>query len=160
MGSRVGRALEWDLPAPVRPDRCGGGSGMALALAASLVDVSSRAAIRAAMSRHVGVLRSADSLRAAAATLDAVPVLPSTTPSRDAWESTNLLTVASAMVAAAARRLESRGCHRRSDYPEAVDEWVVHLDVVLDGPDVRRLGDDRDGRDDDDGGTTCSVSIR
>ena len=48
-------------------------------------------------------------------------------PSRRAWEGTNLLTVAGAVVAAATARTESRGCHRRTDYPEPRDVWLTHL---------------------------------
>jgi succinate dehydrogenase/fumarate reductase flavoprotein subunit len=36
------------------------------------------------------------------------------------------------MVAAASARTESRGCHRRSDHPETLPEWLRHLDVTLD----------------------------
>ena len=50
-------------------------------------------------------------------------------PSRRAWEGTNLLTVAGAVVAAATARTESRGCHRRTDYPEPRDVWLTHLRV-------------------------------
>jgi L-aspartate oxidase len=53
-------------------------------------------------------------------------------PSRRTWEATNILTVATAMVAAARARTESRGCHRRSDHPEPDPSWVRHLDVTLD----------------------------
>ena len=42
------------------------------------------------------------------------------------------MTVAVAMVAAARARTESRGCHRRVDYPDTLDKWVTHLDVTLD----------------------------
>ena len=35
------------------------------------------------------------------------------------------------MVAAAAARTESRGCHRRTDCPDPRDEWRLHLDVTL-----------------------------
>ena len=41
------------------------------------------------------------------------------------------LTVAAAVVGAARTRTESRGCHRRSDFPEPRDEWLRHLDVTL-----------------------------
>ena len=58
-----------------------------------------------------------------------------------AWEATNLLTVGSAVVAAAAAREESRGCHRRSDFPEPRDEWLRHLDVRL-GPDGELVVED------------------
>ena len=36
------------------------------------------------------------------------------------------------MVAGAQARTESRGCHRRSDFPTADAAWVRHLDVILD----------------------------
>jgi succinate dehydrogenase/fumarate reductase flavoprotein subunit len=37
------------------------------------------------------------------------------------------------VVAAARCRTESRGCHRRADFPEASDRWRVHIDVRRDG---------------------------
>jgi L-aspartate oxidase len=49
------------------------------------------------------------------------------------WEATDLLTVATALTAAAAARSETRGCHWREEYPDADDDWRVHLDVRLDG---------------------------
>jgi L-aspartate oxidase len=100
----------------------------------SLVDGVHRPEVRAAMSRHVGVHRDAESLASAAAVLDAVAGKSdaAVAPCRAAWESTNLLTVASAVVLAAGTRTESRGCHRRTDHPEARDEWLRHLDVSLD----------------------------
>ena len=49
-------------------------------------------------------------------------------PSQPAFEATNLLTVARAMVAAAAARTESRGCHRRTDHPDRGRSGSTHLD--------------------------------
>jgi len=49
-----------------------------------------------------------------------------------AWEATNLVTVASALVAAATRREETRGCHWREDFPEADGAWLGHLVAGLD----------------------------
>ena len=85
------------------------------------------------MSRYVGVVRDAESLDMAAAILDAVArkTDAATPPSRASWEATNMLTVGTAVVAAAAARPESRGCHRRSDFPAPRDEWRRHLDVRL-----------------------------
>jgi L-aspartate oxidase len=40
--------------------------------------------------------------------------------------------VATAVVAAATARTESRGCHRRTDHPEPLDEWRRSIDVRLD----------------------------
>jgi L-aspartate oxidase len=51
----------------------------------------------------------------------------------DSWEATDLLTVATALTAAAAAREETRGCHWREDHPDAEDGWRAHLDVRLDG---------------------------
>ena len=71
-----------------------------------------RETIQRAMTDGAGVSRSASSLTAAAAELDAlaaagVPV----------GEVANLLTVARAVVASARARTESRGGHRRTDFP-------------------------------------------
>ena len=109
-----------------------------------LLDPARLREVRAVMSRHVGVLRDEMSLASATGALgsiargmrsakrtgdvDDVPI----EPSRRTWEGTNILTVAAAVVAAARTRHESRGCHRRSDYPEPRTEWLCHLDVTLD----------------------------
>jgi L-aspartate oxidase len=58
-------------------------------------------------------------------------------PGTEAWETTNLLTVASALVQAATLREETRGAHWRDDFPERDDaRWRGHLDVTL-GSDSR-----------------------
>ena len=52
-------------------------------------------------------------------------------PATENWETTNLLTVASALVQAAALREETRGSHWREDFPERDDaHWLGHLDTV------------------------------
>jgi L-aspartate oxidase len=85
-----------------------------------------RGDLQRAMTRGAGVLRSADSLIAAAKDLTGLGE-QRTTPRTEAWEATNLLTVASALVASAYARRETRGCHWREDYPTAADEWRGHL---------------------------------
>ena len=82
------------------------------------------------MTRGAGVLRSAESLKAAAAAVDAAE--PSG-PDTAAWEAANLYTVAGALVRAALTREETRGCHWREDFPAASDEWLGHVLVSLDG---------------------------
>ena len=52
-------------------------------------------------------------------------------PTRKAFEATNMLTIASAVVAAARTRTESRGCHRRTDVDDPSDEWLRHLTATL-----------------------------
>jgi L-aspartate oxidase len=85
-----------------------------------------RAPLQRAMTLGAGVLRSADSLAAAAHEL-AVLGADRAAPRLASWEATNLVTVASALVAAAIRREETRGCHWREDFPLAGDEWLGHL---------------------------------
>ncbi len=48
-------------------------------------------------------------------------------PGVAAWEATNLVTVAGALVASARLRAESRGCHWRSDVESRRPEWHGHL---------------------------------
>jgi L-aspartate oxidase len=85
-----------------------------------------REPLQRSMTSGAGVLRSADSLAATARTLTELGAQrgPAWV---DAWEATNLVTVASALVAAALSREETRGCHWREDFPEAGDEWLGHL---------------------------------
>ncbi len=78
------------------------------------------------MTLGAGVLRSASSLQGAAAELTRLGRLR-TSPRTAAWEATNLLTVASTLVASAYARRETRGCHWREDFPTAADEWRGHL---------------------------------
>jgi L-aspartate oxidase len=85
-----------------------------------------REPLQQAMTWGAGVLRSGDSLAATAAALTELGARR-TPPWVDAWEATNLLTVASALVAAAARREETRGCHWREDYPVASAAWLGHF---------------------------------
>jgi aspartate oxidase len=124
-GTRLGRDLAWELPERVEPN-AGEGPGAQL-------DGSYRVDVRATMSRFVGVVRDDASLHAAAAVLADLSgkVDAGGEPSRSSWEATNVLTVASAVVAAATVRTESRGCHRRSDFPESSDEWLRHLSAGI-----------------------------
>jgi L-aspartate oxidase len=128
-GTRVGRDLAWELPERVEPadDEAGAPDGR-------LLDPVRMTEVRAVMSRHVAVLRDAGSLATAAGALGAITrgLAEDVVASRRAWEGTNLLTVAGAVVAAATARTESRGCHRRTDYPESRDVWRTHLDVRAD----------------------------
>jgi L-aspartate oxidase len=84
------------------------------------------------MSAGAGVLRSGDSLLGAAATLAGL-ARPGDRPNVASWEATNLLTMAGALVAAALRREETRGCHWREDFPTASPLWRGHLLAGLNG---------------------------
>src|SRR3954454_10137091 len=125
--ARIGESLARELPAaePAR-EEAPSSSG--------LLDPAGRDRLTGTMSGHVGALRSGTGLAEATGALAGLAAgLGSVAPGVDSWEATDLLTVASALTAAAAVREETRGCHWREDHPGTDDAWRVHLDVRLDG---------------------------
>ena len=85
------------------------------------------------MTEGAGVLRDADSLATTAKLVADLADRISDAPGPDTWETTNLVTIATALVDAADRRSETRGCHWREDFPDRDDEhwrarWVSRLD--------------------------------
>ncbi|GIH92991.1 L-aspartate oxidase [Planobispora siamensis] len=100
-----------------------------------LVDPRARTRIQGHMSRGASVLRSGESLdEVSRALLNARWTPVAVEPCTEAWETTNLLTVATALVQAARAREETRGSHWREDFPERDDaRWLSHLDVTLTG---------------------------
>src|SRR5256886_4936791 len=99
-----------------------------------VVHADLRARLQQEMSAGAGVLRSRASLSGTAAAL-ADLATPGQRPNTASWEATNLLTVATALVAAALRREETRGCHWREDFPNASPGWRGHLLAGFDGDD-------------------------
>ncbi|MBV9593675.1 MAG: L-aspartate oxidase [Actinobacteria bacterium] len=96
------------------------------------IDHGQRARVQALMARHAGVLREEKGLDAAARELADIMDSPAAQGETENWETTNVITVASALVAAAHLREETRGSHWRSDYPRTDDEhWQGHIDTVL-----------------------------
>jgi L-aspartate oxidase len=105
---------------------------------AGLLPSSALVGVQAAMTAGAGVLRNADSLAAAAESLARIGAQADigevVEPCVEAWEATNLHTVANALVAGALLRAETRGCHWREDYPETSPAWRGHLVTsLLDG---------------------------
>ncbi|GAA3969643.1 L-aspartate oxidase [Streptomyces marokkonensis] len=106
-----------------------------------LLPPEARFTIQRAMTEGAGVLRSAGSLARAADRLhhlhdEAREALhengKTSEPGVDTWEVTNLLCVARVLVAAAARRAETRGCHWREDHADRDDRaWRRHIVVRL-----------------------------
>ncbi|MCT9091337.1 L-aspartate oxidase [Streptomyces sp. ASQP_92] len=97
-----------------------------------LLDPAARIQIQRIMTNGAGVLRSAESLAEAAERLEAIRAdeRKAAVPGVEAWETTNLLLVARVLVAAAAAREETRGCHWREDRPDRDDAaWRRHLVV-------------------------------
>ncbi len=129
---RIGAALARELPVPA-PD------APADDRPEGLVDVAARGPLTATMSARVAALRSGAGLAEAAGRLAALAERTTAVPGVPGWETTDLLTVATAITAAAAARQETRGCHWREDHPDATDDWRVHLDVRLDADGVVQL---------------------
>ncbi|MBV9822016.1 MAG: L-aspartate oxidase [Actinobacteria bacterium] len=91
-----------------------------------------RPALQRAMTADAGVIRDAAGLARAAGALQKLSAQRSSEPRTESWEATNLLTVASALVAAAGRRAETRGSHWREDFPDRDDDrWCGHLELRL-----------------------------
>jgi L-aspartate oxidase len=122
---RIGAALARDLPVPSTAVPAAGPAG--------LLDPATRGEVTATMSSSVGALRSGAGLAGATRRLAALAGRTAdAAPGVASWEATDLLTVATALTAAAAEREETRGCHWREDHPGAEEAWRLHLDVRLD----------------------------
>jgi nicotinate-nucleotide pyrophosphorylase (carboxylating) len=97
---------------------------------AGLVDGAVRGELQRLMSAGAGVLRTADGLARTADALAALAADSPGTPGVEAWQTTNLHTIATVLVAAAAAREETRGSHWREDFPARDDvHWQRHLDA-------------------------------
>jgi L-aspartate oxidase len=93
---------------------------------------TARAHLQQVMSRFAGVLRDRKGLDEAERLLNALPAEHPGPPGTDAWEATNLLTVATVLISAARLREETRGTHWREDFPDRDDAaWKGHIDAVL-----------------------------
>lgn len=130
--ARIGSVLAEDLPAQSEPeDRSG---------AHAVLDPELRIPLTTTMSTHVGALRNAEGLGAALATVSALAERRTQETTPVTWEATDLLTVAAAVVSAAAQRAETRGCHWREDHPEAEDSWLGRIEVTMDEDGRLRTG--------------------
>jgi L-aspartate oxidase len=123
--NRIARAVAVDLPQP--------GEAATGEAACGLVESGARGELQRAMTEGAGVLRDADSLATTAKLMADLGDRTSDIAGPDTWETTNLLTISSALVDAAERRTETRGCHWRDDFPDRDDDhwrvrWVSRLD--------------------------------
>ncbi|SCG52833.1 L-aspartate oxidase [Micromonospora inositola] len=119
---RIAEDIAAGLPEQARPAETGawvGGAGW-------VVPAGGTPALQRAMTRGAGVLRSAATLTGTAGTLTELGGVRGVPRTAD-WEATNLITVASTLVAAAYARQETRGCHWREDFPTADERWLGHL---------------------------------
>ncbi|HRI97097.1 MAG TPA: FAD-binding protein, partial [Nocardioides sp.] len=99
---------------------------------AGLVSGAVRRDLQETMSSEVGVLRTAAGLSDALAALDKLAGVPAEAVDLESWETTNLVTISTALADAAALREETRGSHWREDFPDRDDEqFAGHFDVVM-----------------------------
>jgi len=99
-------------------------------------DPAGRSLLQATMSRSAGIGRDLVGLLAAQATVGSLRAVPAPVADRWSVETANLALAASAVLAAAEARAESRGCHVRNDHPEREASWgrsvlVRQLDTAI-----------------------------
>lgn len=100
-----------------------------------LVAGSHRRDLQDVMTRQVGVLRNDAGLQRAMTYLHELEA-GDAAPGTDAWETTNLLAISTALAQAAFIRTETRGSHWREDFPDR-DERAGHIDSWLEGGLIR-----------------------
>lgn len=93
--------------------------------------VCDRTVLQQLMTRHALVVRDADGLAAAAVELDRMSVAATCTDA-DRLEDSALTVTARALLLAAQRRTESRGCHTRSDRPDTDPTQARSLELRID----------------------------
>ena len=99
--------------------------------AAGLVHESILSSIQTTMTDRAGVLRSESGLALGESELGALAEKTSDSPSTEAWQTTNLLTIGTALIKAARMREETRGSHWREDFPETdAVHWLGHIDIT------------------------------
>jgi L-aspartate oxidase len=94
---------------------------------AILLDPNIRKRLQISMSAGAGVLRSRASLLKASQDLEEIGKQLSTQPCVEAWETTNLFHLATAIVRSALLREETRGSHWREDFPDSLAAWEKHI---------------------------------
>lgn len=97
-----------------------------------LIAPEARSSIAQSMSFGAGVIRTKESLEQTLRDLSKLKDQTSANPCVEAWEATNLFTLASAIVASALMREETRGSHWREDFPNESDAWLKRIIEQMD----------------------------
>ncbi|HEV2931310.1 MAG TPA: L-aspartate oxidase [Propionibacteriaceae bacterium] len=95
--------------------------------APGLIEAAVVPTMQQVMSRYVGGLRDAAGLDRGLRKLSRLADQVDAEPGLEAWEASNLMTVAMAVAASARLREESRGAHWRDDFADRRDTWLGHL---------------------------------
>jgi L-aspartate oxidase len=98
-----------------------------------LITPEERSSIANAMSVGAGVIRTRSSLEATAQKLAQIEKSSSDKPCVEAWEVTNLFTLAKVIVASALIREETRGSHWREDFPSESEDWLKRIVERMNG---------------------------
>jgi len=114
----------WRVPAPLTA-RSTEQVEASPAIVEALVDARDR--LQRAATSGAGVLRSAASLADTATVVAEVGAVAAGHAGVEAWELANLATCASALLAGATARVESRGAHTRADHPRTDPELCTRL---------------------------------
>ncbi|MGW7537300.1 L-aspartate oxidase [Amycolatopsis sp. NPDC054798] len=123
VGQRTAEAVAADLAAGLLPDPSRGRIPER-----TTAPAAERDALQRVMSRYAAIGRDADGLAAAGSVLD-LSAKDSPLWTHAAVEDAALTLVAQALLAAAERRTESRGCHVRTDFPER-DEGLRRSQLI------------------------------
>ena len=97
-----------------------------------LISPSVRGEMQRAMSRGASVVRTKDSLSKTLETLNRLKDATTIYANVDAWETTNLYLLATAITRSALERTESRGSHTRDDFPETSEAWRKRIHQAID----------------------------
>lgn len=97
-----------------------------------LIDPQIRAEISHTMSIGAGVIRTKKSLSQTSLALQQIRNQRSNNPCVEAWEATNLYTLAEVIVASALIREETRGSHWREDFPSESPSWMKRIIESMD----------------------------
>lgn len=97
-----------------------------------LISPSVRGEMQRAMSRGASVVRTKDSLSKTLETLNRLKDATTIYANVDAWETTNLYLLATAITRSALERTESRGSHTRDDFPETSETWQKRIHQAID----------------------------
>jgi L-aspartate oxidase len=125
VGARAAEAVAADLALGVPSER-----RLAACQPVPTVPVADRDTLQRVMSRYAAIGRDAEGLAVVGSVLD-VSAVDRPLSTRELVEDAALTLTARALIAAAAAREESRGCHVRDDFPRTTTEWARSLTVRL-----------------------------